>query len=51
MYKASVLIGSVPLAESYSSEDLPRAALANLWHACPKWHTRRFCVALSVLLR
>src|SRR6218665_2196780 len=26
-------------------------ALANLWHACPKWHARRFCVARVILLR
>ena len=25
-----------------------RAAVANLWHACPKWHVRRFYVAHHV---
>jgi len=34
-----------------SQEVSARAALANLWHACPKWHARRFCVARAVLLR
>ena len=24
-------------------------AVANLWHACPKWHARRFYVARHVL--
>jgi len=27
------------------------SALANLWHACPKWSARRFCVSRAVLLR
>src|SRR6218665_1611785 len=26
-------------------------APANLWHACPKWHARRFCVARAIALR
>jgi len=28
----------------------PTPALANLWHACPKWHARGFCVVRAIIL-
>ena len=37
--------------QKYNKQYWPRPALANLWHACARWHARRFCVARAVLLR
>ena len=33
----------------FAMDQCTSAAVANLWHACPKWHARRFYVARHVL--